>query len=102
MALLHVNAENFDSEVLKSPVPVLVDFYAEWCEPCKMLGPVVEEIAGEAEGFSVAKINIDEAKELATRYKIMGVPTLLVFKNGEIAKRSTGFVNKKKILEMLQ
>lgn len=101
MALLKLTRDNFENEALNSEIPVLVDFYAEWCGPCRMLGPVIDEIAEEADSFKVAKINIDEQPELATKYQIMSVPTLVVFKNGEVVNRITGVTSKQKIMDML-
>lgn len=101
MALLKLTRDNFENEALNSEIPVLVDFYAEWCGPCRMLGPVIDEIAEEADSFKVAKINIDEQPELATKYQVMSVPTLVVFKNGEVVNRITGVTSKQKIMDML-
>ena len=79
--------ENFEEEVLNSDVPVLVDFWAVWCMPCKMLAPIVEELANEANGaYKVGKVNVDEAPELAARYRIAGIPAIVVFKDGEVYK----------------
>ena len=99
MALLHVTKENFESEVLKSEVPVLVDFFAQWCGPCKMLMPIVEEVAKD---FKVCKIDIDENQELAIQYRVMSVPTLIVFKNGEVTAKNIGVISKDAILDMLK
>ena len=99
MALIHVTKENFESEVLKSEVPVLVDFFAQWCGPCKMLMPIVEEVA---KNFKVCKIDIDENQELAIQYRVMSVPTLIVFKNGEVAAKNIGVISKDAILDMLK
>ncbi len=101
MALLKLTRDNFENEALNSEIPVLVDFYAEWCGPCRMLGPVIDEIAEEADSFKVAKINIDEQPELATKYQVMSVPTLVVFKHGEVVNRITGVTSKQKIMDML-
>lgn len=100
MALLKLTRENFESEVLNSELPVLIDFYAEWCGPCRMLGPVIDEIAEEATDFKVGKVNIDEQPELATKYQVMSVPTLVVIKGGEVVNRVTGVTSKQKILDM--
>lgn len=99
MALIHVTKENFESEVLKSEVPVLVDFFAQWCGPCKMLMPIVEEVAKD---FKVCKIDIDENQELAIQYRVMSVPTLIVFKNGEVTAKNIGVISKDAILDMLK
>lgn len=101
MALLKLTRDNFEAEVLKSELPVLIDFYADWCGPCRMLGPVVDEIADEAGNFKVGKVNIDEQPELTTKYQVMSVPTLVVIKNGEVVNRVTGVTPKQKILDML-
>lgn len=101
MALLKLTRDNFETEVLNSTLPVLIDFYADWCGPCRMLGPVIDEIAEEAADFKVGKVNIDEQPELATKYQVMSVPTLVVIKNGEVANRVTGVTPKQKILDML-
>ena len=101
MALLKLTRDNFETEVLNSTLPVLIDFYADWCGPCRMLGPVIDEIAEEAADFKVGKVNIDEQPELATKYQVMSVPTLVVVKNGEVANRVTGVTPKQKILDML-
>ncbi len=94
------NLENFEEEVLKSEIPVLVDFYAEWCGPCKMMGPVIEEIAKELEGkVKVGKINVDENQDLAMKYNVMSIPTLIIFKNGEEVKQLVGFRDKNEILK---
>ncbi len=101
MALLKLTRDNFETEVLNSTLPVLIDFYADWCGPCRMLGPVIDEIAEEATDFKVGKVNIDEQPELATKYQVMSVPTLVVIKNGEVANRVTGVTPKQKILDMI-
>ena len=101
MALFKFTRENFDNEALNSELPVLIDFYAEWCGPCRMLGPVIDEIAEEATTFKVGKVNIDEQPELATRYQVMSVPTLIVIKNGEVVNRISGVTPKQKILDMI-
>ncbi|MBQ9936275.1 MAG: thioredoxin [Lachnospiraceae bacterium] len=101
MAAIFVSNENFNSEVLESDKPVLVDFWAPWCGPCQMLGPIVEAIAEENADIKVCKINIDENPELAAHYKIMSIPTLIVFKNGEVYKKTVGVQSKSEILEMV-
>ncbi|MDQ7841174.1 MAG: thioredoxin [bacterium] len=90
-----VTEQTFDTEVLKSELPVLVDFWAEWCGPCRMVAPVVEELAGEYAGrVKVAKVDVDSNQNLAIRYKVMGIPTLAVFKGGEMIERMVGFMPK--------
>lgn len=102
MAAIFVSNENFESEVLKSDVPVLVDFWAPWCGPCQMLGPIVEDIAEENSDIKVCKVNIDENPDLASQYKIMSIPTLIAFKNGEVYKKSVGVQSKSEILDMVK
>ena len=102
MAVTVLTTDNFEEEVLKSEVPVLVDFWGTWCGPCQALSPIVEEVAGEVEGVKVGKVDVDDQDKLARKYKIFSIPTLLVFKNGEVAQRSVGAVPKEKILEMLK
>ncbi|HNQ92695.1 MAG TPA: thioredoxin [Alphaproteobacteria bacterium] len=95
MSSTHVNDQNFESEVLKSSEPVLVDFWAEWCGPCKMMSPVVDQIASEMGGkIKVVKINIDENPNTPTRYGIRGIPTFMVFKNGQLVETKVGGMSK--------
>ena len=102
MTEIHLTAENFEKEVLQSEIPVLVDFYAEWCGPCKMLSPVIDESAKEYEGKAkICRVNVDEEMELAQQYRVMSVPTVLVFKNGQVSGTSIGYVGKEKLTEML-
>ena len=96
-----VTKENFDQEVLMDKEPVLVDFWAAWCMPCKMLSPIVDQVASERSDVKVCKINIDDEGELAIRYGVMSIPTLIVFKNGEIANKSIGLISKEDILALL-
>lgn len=101
MAVVKLTTQNFEQEVLKADKPVLVDFYADWCGPCQMMGPVVEEIAGEVSDAKVCKINIDEQMEIAQRYGVMTIPTFAVFKNGEIVKKEIGALPKGVLKDML-
>jgi len=101
MAVIELTKENFESEVLKSDKTVLVDFWASWCGPCRMIAPIVDEIAEENAAIKVGKVNVDEQEELAMRYGIMSIPTLIVFQNGEIKTQSMGVQPKAAILEML-
>lgn len=101
MAVMVINKENFQNEVLNSDKPVLLDFYADWCGPCRMVGPIVEEIAGERSDIKVGKINVDEQSELAAQYGVMSIPMLAVIKNGEVVNRSVGARPKEQILAML-
>lgn len=97
-----ITTQNFEEEVLNSQVPVLIDFWAVWCNPCKMLSPVIDEIANESDGsYKVGKINVDEEPELAAKFRVMSIPTLLVFDKGEIAAKSVGVQSKNKIMDML-
>lgn len=101
MSVITVNKENFEKEVLKSEVPVLIDFWASWCGPCRMLSPVIDEIANEEKIFKVAKVNVDAEQELAESFGIMSIPTLVVMKNGKVTNKSSGVISKAAILKML-
>ncbi len=102
MSVIKVNANNFEAEVLKSDQTVLVDFFATWCGPCKMLSPVVDEFAEDHPEVKVAKLDIDEVQEIAIKYGVMSVPTLAVFKNGEVVKNAVGVQSIEKIEDMVQ
>ena len=102
MALINGSVSNFQSEVLDAKKTVLVDFYATWCGPCRMISPILEQIASERDDIKIVKVNVDEEGELAAQYGIMSIPTLLVFKNGEVTQRSTGAKPKGQILAMLE
>lgn len=101
MSVAVVTKENFDSEVLQSTVPVLVDFWAAWCGPCRMLSPVVDEIAEQRTDVKVCKVNVDDEEELAVRFGVMSIPTLIVFKDGKAVRQSVGVQPKAVILDML-
>lgn len=102
MSAPSVTAKDFEEKVLKANEPVLVDFWASWCGPCQMLSPIIGEIAEEAKGFKVYAVNADEEQELMARYGVRAIPTLIVFKDGQIYKQNTGFLPKEQVLELLK
>lgn len=102
MGVIKLTVENFEKEVLQAGEPVLVDFYADWCGPCKMMGPVVEEISSELSGVKVCKINIDEQIPIAQKYGVMSIPTFIAFKNGEIAGKQVGAVPKAALVNLVK
>ena len=101
MSVLALNENNFEEEVLKSNNKVLVDFYADWCGPCKMMSPTIDEIAEEKQGIKVGKVNVDNNQELAIKYDVMSIPTIIVFENGVPKKTFIGVTDKNEILEQL-
>ena len=101
MSVIIINKENFASEVLNSNQPVLLDFYADWCGPCRMVGPIVSEIANERNDVKVGKINVDEQPELAAQFQVMSIPMLAVIKNGKLENRVVGYRSKEQIEAML-
>ncbi|MCI8956371.1 MAG: thioredoxin [Eubacterium sp.] len=102
MAVIKVNKESFEAEVLKAEGMVLVDFFADWCGPCKMLSPIVDEVAEENSDIKVCKINVDDEPELAMRYNVMSIPTLVAIQNGEEVNKSVGLVSKEDIIKLVK
>ena len=101
MSVTKLTKENFETETVKCDKPVLIDFYADWCGPCRMVSPIVDEIAEEHPEYKVCKVNVDEEGELAEKFGVMSIPSLFVMKNGEITNSSVGAIPKAKILAML-
>jgi len=101
MSVLTITKENFEAEVINSDKPVLVDFWAAWCGPCRMLSPTVEQIGDEVSSVKVGKVNVDEQPELAAKFGVMSIPTLLVFKDGKVANQTVGAVPKMAIMQMI-
>ena len=102
MSVYHITKQNFESAVKNSEKPVLLDFYATWCGPCRMVSPIIDEIAAENPDYLVGKINVDEEPELAQAFGVISIPTLVVMKNGQVEKKSTGARPKAQILSMLR
>ena len=102
MEILKINEDNFEKEVLESEKTVLIDFFADWCGQCKMLSPIIEQFAKENEKVKVVKINVDELPDLAVKYGVRSIPTLVVIKNGEEVNRSVGLIDKSEILELVK
>ena len=101
MSVVHITKTNFEELVINSPKAVLLDFWATWCGPCRMVAPIVEQIAAEREDILVGKINVDEEMELAVQFGIISIPTLVVMKNGQIANKAVGYMPKDEILKLL-
>ncbi len=101
MSIVHITKENFQSVVKESPKPVLIDFWATWCGPCKMIAPIVEEIAAERDDIIVGKIDVDQEMELAMQFRVTSIPTLVLMKNGEVAATMVGYRPKADILKLL-
>lgn len=103
MSTVKITTTNFEQEVLQSQIPVLLDFWADWCGPCRMAAPIIDEIAAESEGkIKVGKVNVDTDIELAQRYRIASIPTFLVFKNGELAEKAVGLQSKEDLMDLLK
>ena len=102
MGALKITSNNFEEEVLKSEKTVLIDFYADWCGPCKMLSPIIEAVANENEEIKVVKINVDNEQDLAIEYQVMSIPTIVVIKNGKETNRTVGVVDKNQIGKMVE
>ena len=102
MSVVEVTKANFEEEVLKAQVPVVIDFWASWCGPCRMLSPIVDEVAEETDVIKFCKINVDEEPDLASQFKVMTIPTLIVFKGGEEVKRNVGVISKEEILKLAE
>ena len=101
MAVITITKENFDAEVLRSAQPVLLDFWASWCGPCRMLSPIVDEVAEERTDVKVGKVNVDEQPELAAEFGVMSIPTLLLFENGKLTRQAVGARPKAGVLDLL-
>ena len=102
MSVLHVGKAEFDEKIIKSDKPVLVDFYATWCGPCKMIAPILEEIAAEHPEYLIAKVNVDEEPELAREFKIMSIPALFVIRDGDVTDSVVGYRPKEALLSLLE
>ena len=100
MAVVNIDSDNFEEEVIKSEKKVLIDFYADWCGPCKMIGPVVEELANENADIKVVKVNVNS--QIAAKYQVMSIPTLIVIENGQVVNQSVGLISKSEILDLIK
>jgi thioredoxin 1 len=101
MAIIELTEQNFEQEVLKSEIPVLVDFWATWCGPCQMQGPIIDELAEEVKEVKFAKLNVDQNMNLSQKYRVMSIPTLMVFKGGEVAASAVGLQSKEAVKQMI-
>ncbi len=102
MGVTNVNSENFKKEVLENEGKVIVDFYADWCGPCKMMSPVIDKIAEEVENIKVCKLNVDDAQDIAEEYEVMSIPTIMIFSNGEIIEKFIGLTSKQEIMDAIK
>jgi len=102
MSELILTSENFDASVLQVDTPVLVDFWAPWCGPCKVMSPIVEELAGEMEGVTIGKVNVDEHSDIAQKYNILSIPTFIIFKGGQVAEQFSGSMSKDQLRAKLE
>ena len=102
MSVIKITKDNFQEQVMQSDVPVLIDFWAEWCGPCRMVGPVIDELGEEVAGAKIAKVNVDEQPELAAQFNVMSIPTIVIIKNGQVAESSVGVKPKAALLQMIE
>ena len=102
MEIIKVTSQNFEEEVLNSEKTVVIDFYADWCGPCKLYGPIVEAVANENENIKVVKVNVDNAQDIAVNYNVMSIPTTVIIKNGKEVERAVGMISKSELLEMVK
>ena len=102
MEVIKLTKDNFEEEVKKSDKPVLVDFYADWCGPCQMQGPIIDKVASENDSFKIGKVNVDEQQELAMEYSVMSIPTIMVMKDGEITYKESGVLQENAILDLMK
>ena len=102
MAVLHVTKDSFEKEVLKSDIPVLVDFWATWCGPCRALGPILDEVSEEVSSVKIVKVNVDEESDLAGDFRIMSIPTIILFKDGKPVEKSVGLLQKSEVLDLIK
>lgn len=102
MAVLHVTKDSFEKEVLKSDIPVLVDFWATWCGPCRALGPILDEVSEEVSSVKIVKVNVDEESNLAGDFRIMSIPTMILFKDGKPVEKSVGLLQKSEVLDLIK
>ena len=102
MAVKKITNDNFEKEVMNSDVPVMIDFWAEWCGPCRMFSPVVEELGAEMKNAKICKVNVDEEPEIASKFGIMSIPTVVIIKNGEVTNTAVGVQSKEAVIKMLE